>query len=80
VHQAIESIPSGAELLEQRRDFGIVRNVAAEDQIRSELGREFPHPVFDALALVCERKRGAFAAACASNAIRDGAVAEHAGD
>ncbi len=58
-----------AELREQALDLRVVGDIAVERQPGAELGRDFGHALFEALALVAERQFGSFAVAGTGNAI-----------
>ena len=65
---------------EQRLDLVVVRDVAAQDGARAEVGGELDHPVLQVVVDVGERQRGAFALAGAGDAVGDGPVRQHTGD
>ena len=80
VHEAVETIPVLAQLLEQSRDLLVATHVTAEDDLAAELGRQFADAFLDAFTLEREGELSTFAMAGACDAVCDRAAAEHARD
>ena len=80
VHQAVEPVPALGEAREQPVDLLVGRDVAGKDDVAAELGGHLRDALLEAVVLVGERERRAFAAAGARDPVGDRTVAEDAGD
>ena len=80
VHQTVESVPALRKTGEEPVDLLVDCDVAGKDDVAAELGGHLRDALLEAVALIGERERCAFAAAGARDAVGDRTVAEETGD